>query len=103
MVTGRSAGVIGYRTSVTVVETVLVLALIPAAVCGVITLMVFWSRIMRPRNRAGQEWNFAPVFWVADPEVVNTAAPVTVAESGSEVEVEQARPSTARGGARGNW
>lgn len=85
----------------TVVETVLVLAVIPAAVIGVVALITLWPRFMRPRHRAGQEWNFAPVFWVADPEVVNTAAPVTESESGTAVE--QSRSSTARGGARGNW
>lgn len=100
---GHRAGVIGYRAGVTAVETVLVLAGIPAAICGAISLIALWPRLVRPRNRAGQGWDFAPVFWVADPEVINTAAPVTGSESESEVEVEQTRPSTARGGARGNW
>ncbi|MBE9374478.1 hypothetical protein IQ251_08450 [Saccharopolyspora sp. HNM0983] len=87
----------------TVVETVLVLAVIPAAIYGVITLIALWPRLIRPRYRAGQGWDFAPVLWVADPEAVNTAAPVTGSESGSEAAADPARPSTARGGARGNW
>lgn len=45
---------------------------------------------------AGQEWDFAPVFWVANPAGVS-AAPL------ADLESEDAQPSTARGGARGNW
>ncbi|MHA6802754.1 aa3-type cytochrome oxidase subunit CtaJ [Salinifilum ghardaiensis] len=83
----------------TVVEAVLVLAVIPAAIYALITLMVMWPRLARPRYRAGQDWNFSPVLWVADPVEVSRAVPVdtdTGAAGGT-------RPDTARGGARGNW
>jgi hypothetical protein len=86
---------------VTVLETVLALAVIPAAIYGLIVLLAMWPRLTRPRYRAGQEWDYPPVFWVANPADVNTAAPV--ADVDSEAAPEGARPSTARGGARGNW
>lgn len=97
----HEAGVIGYRTRVTVLETVLFLAVVPAAIYGLIVLIAMWPRLTRPRYRAGQEWDFAPVFWVSNPAGVNTAVPV--ADVDSEAAREDARPSTARGGARGNW
>jgi hypothetical protein len=100
-VAAHSGEVIGYRTPVTVVETVLVLALIPAAIYGLITLIVMWPRLTRPRYRAGQEWDFAPVFWVTDPAGLNATA--VMADVDSEAAPEDARPSTARGGARGSW
>ncbi|WP_188990938.1 aa3-type cytochrome oxidase subunit CtaJ [Saccharopolyspora thermophila] len=83
----------------TVVEAVLVLAVIPAAIYGLIVLITMWPRLTRPRYRVGQEWDFPPVFWVANPAGVNTAVP----DVDSEAAADNARPSTARGGARGNW
>lgn len=84
----------------TVLETLLVLAVIPAAIYGLIALVVLWPRLAhRPRYRAGQEWNFPPVFWVANPTGVSTTSPpVGEADTG-----EDAQLNTARGGARGNW
>ncbi|GAA4865851.1 hypothetical protein GCM10025787_59580 [Saccharopolyspora rosea] len=78
----------------------LVLAVIPAAIYFLIVLIALWPRFSRPRYRAGQDWDFAPVLWVSDPESVNTAVP---ADLESEAAAQQAQPSTARGGARGNW
>lgn len=95
----RRRGLIGYRTAVTVVEAVLVLAVIPAAIYALITLMVMWPRFTRPRYRADQDWNFSPVFWVADPAEVSKAVPADTDAGASE----GTRPETARGGARGNW
>jgi hypothetical protein len=87
---------------VTVVETLLVLAVTPAAIYGLVALIVLWPRFTRVRYRAGQEWDFAPVFWVANPVEVGTSAPVV--DQDPEVETPQdVEPSTARGGARGNW
>ncbi|MER7016117.1 hypothetical protein ABT324_32215 [Saccharopolyspora sp. NPDC000359] len=100
-VVAHRAVVIGYRTGVTVVETVLALAVIPTAIYGLIVLITMWPRLTRPRYRAGQKWDFAPVLWVANPAGVNNAAPMADVES--EGAPEGARPSTARGGARGNW
>ncbi|GAB3299026.1 aa3-type cytochrome oxidase subunit CtaJ [Parasphingorhabdus pacifica] len=85
----------------TVVETFLVLAGIPAAIYGLVALITLWPKLARSRKRSGQEWDFAPVFWVADPAVVSSTPPKGVdIESGSALEAER---STARGGARGNW
>ncbi|MFB9567921.1 hypothetical protein [Saccharopolyspora hordei] len=85
----------------TVVETVLALAVIPAAIYGLIVLITMWPRLTRPRYRAGQDWDFAPVLWVANPAGVNNAAPVADEDSGAASD--GTRSSTARGGARGNW
>jgi ABC-type phosphate transport system permease subunit len=91
--------VIGYRTAVTVVETLLVLAVIPAAVYGLITLIALWPKLTRVRYRPGQQWEFAPVFWVANPTGVSDSAP----SADPELENDAAQRGTARGGARGNW
>ncbi|RCW45106.1 hypothetical protein DFQ14_10369 [Halopolyspora algeriensis] len=82
----------------TVVEILLVLVVTPAAIYGLVTLLVLWPRLARNRYRAGQEWDFDPVFWVADPEGVSTTSPP--ADEGT---TSDAQLSTARGGARGNW
>ena len=82
--------------AVTIVETVLVFALIPLAIYGVITLLTVRPKATRiPRYRPGQEWGYAPVWWSANPAGLSAdhhsaAEPAT---SGS----------TAKGGARGNW
>lgn len=93
--------VIGYRTGVTVVESFLVLAGIPAAIFGLLALMTLWPKFARSRKRRGQEWDFAPVFWVANPAEVSSAPPEDLTVEGESEENSQ--PSTARGGARGNW
>ncbi len=78
-----------------VVETVLALAVIPAVVYGLVMLVVLWPRIARARYKAGEDWEFPPVFWVANPAGVSTTPP---ADDDSNTPT-----STARGGARGNW
>ncbi|MEY8040161.1 MULTISPECIES: aa3-type cytochrome oxidase subunit CtaJ [Saccharopolyspora] len=84
-----------------VLQTVLALAVVPVAVYAVVTLIVLWPKLARPRRRRGDGWDFAPVFWVADPARVNAAGPVTDVES--ELGPDEQQPSTARGGARGTW
>jgi hypothetical protein len=79
---------------VTVVEILLVLAVTPAAIYALVALLVLWPKFARVRYRAGEEWNFAPVFWVANPSGIG-AAP-----AGTD---QDAQTGTARGGARGNW
>ncbi|MBW4720805.1 aa3-type cytochrome oxidase subunit CtaJ [Saccharothrix obliqua] len=84
----------------TIVETVSVFALIPLAIYGVITLLTLRPKATRiTRYRPGQEWNYAPVWWSANPG----GLPAT--HAGTHHAAEAARPSgpTARGGARGNW
>lgn len=91
----RSDTVLG----VTVVETLLILVVTPAAVYGLVALLVLWPRITRTRYRSDQEWDFAPVFWVANPESVSTTSPPAAGEGTTS----DAQFNTARGGARGNW
>jgi hypothetical protein len=85
---------------VSVVQTILVYVLIPAAIYGVIALLTLWPKFARgPRYRPGQPWTYDPVWWsasgVVDPRQAGSAP----------VEHTPADPSvrTARGGARGNW
>jgi hypothetical protein len=85
---------------VTIVETVLVFALIPLAIYGVITLLTLRPKATRiTRYRPGQEWGYAPVWWSGNPAGVssNHQAP----DAAEAVDGVPAR--TARGGARGNW
>ena len=80
----------------TIVETVLVFALIPLALYGVIMLLTLRPKATRiPRYRPGQEWGYAPVWWNANPAGLSAGH-----HSTAEPAVEG---STAKGGARGNW
>jgi hypothetical protein len=100
LVVGRGGRVIGYRVAVTLVQTLLVLFAVPAAVYGVITLAIMWPRLTRrTRYRTGQDWNFAPVYWVANPATLDLDEAALARGEGAH----DARPSTATGGARGNW
>ena len=84
----------------TSVQTLLVLILVPAGIYCLIALLTLWPKLTRPRYRTGQEWNFAPVLWVADPQNLGSGA------SSMELPTdpgEQVRSTVARGGARGNW
>jgi hypothetical protein len=83
---------------VTIVETVLVFALIPLAIYGVIMLLTLWPKATRtPRYRPGQEWGFEPVWWSASPAGVSGAGH-------AQDQTETAAPAGAvRGGARGKW
>lgn len=85
--------------AVTVVQTVLILAVVPAAIYGLVMLIVLWPRVARVRYRAGQEWDYPAVFWVADPAGVSTTSAPVAGDSTAE----NLQPSTARGGARGKW
>ncbi|MFB9909342.1 aa3-type cytochrome oxidase subunit CtaJ [Allokutzneria oryzae] len=82
-----------------VAETLLVFALIPLAIYGVIALLTLWPKFARtPRYRPGQDWDYEPVWWTANPAGVgvrvNHSAPVESAAQSVR---------TARGGARGSW
>lgn len=92
---------VGYRKCVTVVQTLLVLAVIPAAIYGLISLLVLWPSFNRVRYRAGQDWDFAPVFWVSNP---GDFRPVSALGKDEDREtVQNPQPDTASGGASGNW
>lgn len=83
----------------TVVETILVYVLIPAAIYGVIALCTLGpSRVSSPKYRPGQPWTYEPVWWSA-------SGVVDPRQTGVPTEQAPPHPSvrTARGGARGNW
>jgi hypothetical protein len=86
---------------VTVVQTLLVLVVTPAAIYGLISLIVLWPSFNRVRYHAGQAWDFAPVFWVADPAEVRSSS--ALGKDEDRETVQNPHPDTARGGASGNW
>ncbi|QFZ17183.1 aa3-type cytochrome oxidase subunit CtaJ [Saccharothrix syringae] len=80
----------------TIVETVLVFALIPLAIYGVIALLTLRPKATRiQRYRPGQEWDYAPVWWTANPAGLPGGA--------HQVAAAPVEGRTAVGGARGNW
>ncbi|MCG8917098.1 hypothetical protein L6E12_15005 [Actinokineospora sp. PR83] len=102
----------------TPVETVLVLAVIPLAIYGVIALLTLREKFARsPRYRPGQEWEHPPVWWTANPGGLGAGHPVLSAggHSGghstgahsadvhSAEHADSALVRTAKGGARGSW
>lgn len=92
----HAAKVIGYRTGVTVLQTVLALVVIPAVIYGVIMLLTLWPKFVRSRPQAGEDWDFEPVLWVSNPAGVSASGPRQDSDQDS-------RTTAARGGARGNW
>ncbi|HWC81344.1 MAG TPA: hypothetical protein VG756_15435 [Pseudonocardiaceae bacterium] len=89
----------------TVVQTVLVYVVIPAALYGVIALLTLWPKFARsPRYRSGQEWSYEPVWWTANPAGVGPHGTHGHAHDDSAAVSTSDQPvKTARGGARGNW
>jgi len=96
----------------TITETVLVYVAIPAAIAGVLALLVFGAGARRgPRYRPGRPFAFAPVWFVSasaksDASSEHAALPagadrpaLPAGESGEAA----ARPVTKKGGARGTW
>ncbi|MGH3846074.1 MAG: aa3-type cytochrome oxidase subunit CtaJ [Pseudonocardiaceae bacterium] len=76
----------------TSLEVVAVMAGVPLAimvVLGLLTLRPHYTRA--PRYRPGEEWNYRPVLFTANPEVLRAGQASHHATGG------------ARGGARGHW
>ena len=89
LVTRRYAPV-GYRDPVTSLEIILVLAGVPLAILILLGLLTLRPNFARPRRYLpGQEWNYPPVLWTANPEALREAS--------------DQRTGAARGGARGHW
>jgi len=90
--------VLGSLSRVNVVETVLIYAVIPLAIYGVVALVTMRDRFARsPRYRPGQPWEYPAVWWTANPAGVGaqaSAVPAGGSKSGKR---------TAKGGARGSW
>ena len=78
-------------------ETILVYAVIPLAIYGVIALLTLRDKFARnPRYRPGQPWEYPAVWWTANPAGVGGRADaVPTGAKGSK--------RTAKGGARGSW
>ena len=85
----------------TVVQTLLVYVVIPAALYGVIALLTLVPKMSRaPKYRSGQEWTYDPVWWSANTGSADShGAHSSVA---GDVQAGEA-VRTARGGSRGNW
>jgi hypothetical protein len=102
---------------VSVWQTVLVYAVIPAAAFGLLALLVFGSGAGRPaRYRPGRPWEHEPVWYVARPESPEPASSeagraalaatdrrALPAPSRPPAAVLDAPTRTARGGASGQW
>ncbi len=79
---------------VTVLENVVVFALIPLTILGGLALLTLWPKSVRvSRYRPGQPWEHEPVWWTANPESVGSP-PATDGETSVR---------TGRGGARDSW
>lgn len=88
---------IGSLSRVTVVQTILIFAVIPLALYGVIALLTLRDTFARgPRYRPGQQWDYAPVWWTAHPDGAGEHAAAVPAGGGKG-------KRTAKGGARGSW
>ena len=103
----------------TVWETLLVFAVLPLAVLGVLALLTFGPGASRtPRYRVGRPWEHEPVWYVARPDVDapagSAAGRAALAAAGHQElaggvpaaarsSVLDARTGTARGGANGEW
>ncbi|MGH4012150.1 MAG: aa3-type cytochrome oxidase subunit CtaJ [Pseudonocardiaceae bacterium] len=71
-------------------EIILILAGVPLAIMVLLGLLTLRPKFARTRRyRPGQEWNYPPVLWTADPEALREAS--------------SQRAGAARGGARGHW
>jgi hypothetical protein len=79
---------------VSVVETVLVYAVIPLVIYGVIAMLTLRDKVAKnPRYRPGQAWDYPEVWWTANPAGADAVPAVTGSAS----------KKTAKGGARGSW
>jgi hypothetical protein len=80
---------------VSIWQTVLVYGVIPLGLFLLVALLTARKGLSRrPRYRPGEQWNYPPVWWSANPEGAGLAKTV-------DYGVEPARVS--RGGAHGDW
>lgn len=92
-------GYIRYPAGVSVFETILVFAVIPLAIYGVVALLTLRSKFVSPpRYRPGQEWEYPPVWWGANPKGLDSSH-----SHGAPGTDSQAADAGVRGGARGSW
>jgi hypothetical protein len=86
---------VSYRDAVTSLEVILIMAGVPLAIMILLGLLTLKPIFARPRRyRPGEEWNYPPVLWAANPEASRDGVAHHRSQDGS---------GEARGGARGNW
>jgi hypothetical protein len=62
-------------TRVSVVQTILVYAVIPLAIYGLVALLTLRDKFARaPRYRPGQPWDYPTVWWTANPAGADASA-----------------------------
>ncbi|CRK55364.1 hypothetical protein [Alloactinosynnema sp. L-07] len=83
----------------TLVETILVFAVIPLAIYGLIALLTLRENFAKtPRYRPGQDWEHPAVWWTANPAGLDAGHAAITAHAD-----DSAPRRTAKGGARGSW
>jgi len=94
---------------VTIVQTVLVYVVIPAAVLVLFAALTLWPKAHKStRYRSGEGWDHAPVWWAANPDGVPNEAVATTPGahalgSGTHERSAGAVAGVVGGGARGTW
>ena len=90
-----------------IVQTVLVFAVIPLGVFAIFAALVYGRGEMRQPNRyrPGKPWNFAPVWYLPHPDTQRAAAEHRALSSPTRpaIESQQAPTPSAVGGANGEW
>ncbi|WP_132878824.1 hypothetical protein [Tamaricihabitans halophyticus] len=83
-----------------VMETILVFAVAPLAIYGVLSLMTLRRKSAGAgRYRPGQEWDYPAQWWTANPAGISADHPSRVAAGAAD----EAAPQMETGGARGSW
>jgi hypothetical protein len=92
MPVGRPVSARFPHVTLSVLETILFVAVVPIAAYVAIALLVAVPKLARrPKHRPGDPWNYAPLWWTANP-------------AGAQLPAAAEHPRTGdRGGARGNW
>jgi hypothetical protein len=86
---------VSYRDAVTSLEVILIMAGVPLAIMILLGLLTLRPHFTRTRRyRPGEEWNYPPVLWTANPEALRDGVTHHHGREGS---------GGARGGASGNW
>ncbi|MBA3295274.1 MAG: hypothetical protein H0T40_16470 [Geodermatophilaceae bacterium] len=94
-----------------VVETILVFVVAPAAVVGVMAVLIWGPRAARAaRYRPGREWPYEPVWYAPHPLAVQDmshdeppARRPQLSAGSSATTAATGTATTAAGGARGTW
>lgn len=80
-------------------ETVLVFVVVPLAIYAAVGLVTLRSKFTStPRYRPGQEWDYPPVWWSANPMGVGASRQHAAADS-----AQGTAATSVRGGASGRW